>query len=245
MKKQGKTLLVFLFLNFLFPYSGALHTQEIHSIQQNIFLAKPGDYAVFSRGTQRIFVLVKSSSINSVWLEIIDFPSLLCSERNFLQETSWKSAIHHLKSPATVIVIFLSKEQLKAFSLCPKTKKLYPISNAQNIPLLIKIFKIPLTPAPKHLIKMGKDHNPWSPKVTLEESSTASATTEALLGSWPKDLSILSEADILMYFTHPTISVFPLWASINTPKGPTVLRALSVGHEATSPYEYSLPEIDA
>lgn len=244
MKKQGKTRLGFLFLGLLFFPIRLQAASPTHTIQQNIFLAKSGDFIVFSKGSQRIFILVKSASQDSVCLEIIDFPTLLYSERNLPQETSWKTAIHQLKSPAKVTVLYLSKKNIRAFSLCSKTSQLSPISNAQDLPLLSKFFTIPLEPAPKHLIKMKQDNLPWTPTVQIEEQKVSKPlTTKALHGTWPKDHTLLSETDILMYFPLPEVSVFPIWISIHLPtKGTSVLRALSVGHGSTSPYHYALPK---
>ncbi|WP_231881964.1 hypothetical protein [Candidatus Chlamydia sanziniae] len=214
------------------------------TIKQNIFLAKPGDYTVLSRGTQRIFLLVKSMTPDAVWLEILDFPCLTYRDRTLTQKTSWKIAIHQLNSSSKIFVFLLHSQYIKMFALNMETHTLVPLTSFEEAPLFSKILQLSLLPAPKELIKIqGKNQTPWSPKVSIEGTPQVSVATEMWHGLWPNDLSPLSGTDVLMYFTFPEISVFPLWASIQTPKGPVTLRTIDVGHEATSPYTYSYPQI--
>lgn len=140
MKKQGKTRLGFLFLGLLFSPIRLQAASPTHTIQQNIFLAKSGDFIVFSRGSQRIFILVKSASQDSVCLEIIDFPTLLYSERNLPQETSWKTAIHQLKSPAKVTVLYLSKKKYPSFFLVFENFSTLSHFKCPGLAFVIKIF---------------------------------------------------------------------------------------------------------
>nr|CRI42239.1 Uncharacterized protein BN1224_DC9_AO_00030 [Chlamydia pneumoniae] len=247
MKKQGKTLFLFLFLSFLFStaFSGlfASQTSSLRTIQENIFLAKTGDYTVLSRGSQRTFVLVKSTTPKTVWIEIIHFPCIAYKERPSLEQASWKTVIHQLESPSQVFVVSLSSEGSQFFSLNTRTKSLEPVGKSTTVPAFLQIFDLPLSPAPANVIKTkGKENKPWSPKVSFEGAPLTSISVNAWQGLWPKDRGPLSETGILMYFTQPDISVFPLWVSIETPKGTSIVRAVDIGHGATSPYVYSLPD---
>ncbi|WP_100933997.1 hypothetical protein [Candidatus Chlamydia corallus] len=247
MKKQGKILFLFLFLSFLFarPFSFLFASQinSLRTIQENIFLAKPGDYTVLSRGSQRTFILIKLMTSETVWMEIIHFPCIAYKERSSLEQASWKTLIHQLKSPSKVFVVSVSSQGSRCFSLNTEKKKLEPLLNSDAVPFLFRIFDLPLAPAPRNLIKSKeKGATPWSPKVSFEGAPLTPVSTNAWHGLWPKDRSPLSETGILMYFTEPNISVFPLWVSIDTPKGTSVVRAVDIGHGATSPYLYSLPD---
>ncbi|SPN73277.1 hypothetical protein C10C_0091 [Chlamydia serpentis] len=247
MKKQGKILFLTLSLSFFFciPFSSFCASKITSSqiIQENIFLAQSGDYTVLSKGSQRAFILIKSTSPKVVWLEIIHFPCIIYKERALIEKVSWKTAVHELKSPSKVFVVSLSSDGTHLFSLNTRTQNLEPIVSSNEVPFFSQIFKLRLSPAPLHLIKVeGKGNKSWFPKVSFEGAPPIPVPADAWHGFWPKDGGSLSETSILMYFATPNISPFPLWANIETPKGNTIIRALDVGHGATSPYLYSIPD---
>ncbi|WP_139415245.1 hypothetical protein [Chlamydia abortus] len=248
MKKQEKTRLfplfqrLFILVIFLCPCSA--FSQSPHSLKKNLFHAQAGDYAVFSKGGQKFFLFVKSISAETVWIEMTEFPHLSQQDRALLKNTPWKTVISHLYSPRRVFVISLSKRDLLIFSLNLKTQQLQQIQT-DDLPLFATLVQLSLNEAPVHLIKtQGKKNDPWSPRITLEGNSSVNMPVQAWHAHWPKDSSILSEKNVLMYFTAPEISVFPLWTSIETPKGSVVLRTIDVGHHAISPYSYSIPKIE-
>lgn len=234
-------LQLFLIIFLSFPFG--LKAQEIFSFKRNIFLARPGDYAVFSKGSQKIFLLVKSISPDAVWLEITEFTHLSPSERTLVKETPWKTLIHTLKSNKKISLIYLSHHQdTQVFNFNSKTCSWTPSHQNDLNPFLATLLHLSLRNAPTHLIKtQRKDQTPWSPKVSLNGMPSMKIPTQAKHTFWPPDASILSGKSILMYFTVPDISVFPIWISIDTPKGEVIIRAIDVGHDATSPLTYSFP----
>ncbi|WP_038500571.1 hypothetical protein [Chlamydia avium] len=250
MKRQEKMLsLPFMFLffliTFLFPPL-ELKAQDISSFKKNIFLARQGDYAVFSKGSQILFLLVKSTSNNAVWLEITEFSYLSPQERALVKDTPWKTLIHTLKADKKIFLIHLSHQDTAVFSFNPKTQAWIPSKQNGITPFLSTLLHLSLKNAPKHLIKTqgkGEDQIPWSPKVSLDGMHPIKVPTQAKHALWPPDASVLSGKNILMYFTVSDISVFPIWISIDTPKGAIILRAIDIGHEATSPLMCPLPII--
>ncbi|BAE81121.1 conserved hypothetical protein [Chlamydia felis Fe/C-56] len=247
MKKQEKTRLsslfqrLFVLVIFLFPCSA--FSEFSHSLKKNIFLAQTGDYAVFSKGSQKFFLFVKSASPESMWIEMTEFPHLSQQDRALIQNTPWKSLINKLLSPRRIFLISLTKQDICIFCLNPKTQELRRMQT-NDLPMFVTLLQLSLNEAPAHLIKkQGNNQSPWSPKITIEGNGSVKAPAQAWHAKWPKDSSVLSEKNVLMYFTAPEISVFPLWTSIETPKGTIVLRTIDVGHNAVSPYSYSLPNI--
>ncbi|WP_348662822.1 hypothetical protein [Chlamydia vaughanii] len=248
MKKQEKTRLfplfqrLFLVAIFLLPYH--LQAQSSHSLKTNICQAQTGDYAVFSKGQQRFFLLVKSAEANHAWIEMTEFAHLSQQERTLAKDTPWKTLIHKLTSPRKVFLIYLSSSTVNIFCVNSKTGALDLLQKDDTMPFIATLLQLSLNHAPSHLVKtQGKNQDPWSPRVSLEgRASSVKVPTQAWHATWPHDTSILSGKNVLMYFTASEISVFPVWASIDTPKGAIVLRAIDVGHEATSPYFYSLPK---
>ncbi|ANG65747.1 hypothetical protein M787_000170 [Chlamydia gallinacea 08-1274/3] len=248
MKRQEKMhplpMLFQLFLIMFLSLPFGLKAQEISSFKKNIFLAHPGDYAVLSKGSQKIFLLVKSISPDAVWLEITEFPHLSPSERTLVKDTPWKTLIHTLKAHKKISLIYLSYQDTRVFSFNSKTHSWIPSNQNDLNPFLSTLLHLSLRNAPTHLIKtQGKDQTPWSPKVSLNGMPSVKIPTQAKHTFWPPDTSALSGRSILMYFTVPDISVFPIWISIDTPKGEVIVRAIDVGHDATSPLTYSLPTI--
>lgn len=247
MKRQEKTssflwLCQFFLAIFLLPWQLAAH--DITSLKRNIFLASTGDYAVFSKGSQRIFLLVKSISSDSVWIEVTDFPYLSPPERALAKETPWKDLIHTLKANKKVFLIYLSPHNTQVFSFHSKTQTWIPSNQNDTIPFLFTLLRLSLRNAPADVIKtQGKDHSIWSPRVSLDGKRPEKIPTQAKHAFWPPDASLLSGRNILMYFTAPEVSVFPVWISIDTPKGAIIIRAIDIGHDATSSQTYTLPQL--
>ncbi|MEF9497510.1 hypothetical protein [Chlamydia sp. 04-14] len=247
MKKQEKIRLsplfqrLFILVIFFYPCSG--FAESPISVKQNIFRARAGDYAVFSKGVQKFFLFVKSVSSDTAWIEMTEFPHLSQQDRVLIQNTPWKNLINDLHSPRRVFLISLSTKDMHIFCLNPKTQQLRRLQS-EDLPVFSTLLQLSLNEAPDHLIKrQGKNRDPWSPRITVEGSYSLKTPAQAWCANWPKDSSVLSGKNVLMYFTACEISVFPLWTSIETPKGTVVLRAIDVGHEASSPYSYTLPEI--
>ncbi|WP_375793157.1 hypothetical protein O1W69_03370 [Chlamydia sp. 12-01] len=247
MKKQEKIRLsplfqrLFILVIFLCPFSAL--TEVPHSLKQNIFHARTGDYAVFSKGIQKFFLFVKSVSSDTVWIEMTEFPHLSQQDRTLIQNAQWKSLINDLHSPRRVFLISLSKEKMHIFCLNPKTQQLRRLQS-EDLPIFSTLLQLSLNKAPDHLIKrQGKNQDPWSPRITVEGNRSVKIPAQAWHANWPKDSSVLSEKNVLMYFTACEISAFPLWTSIETPKGTVILRTIDVGYDALSPYSYTLPDI--
>ncbi|AAP05404.1 hypothetical protein [Chlamydia caviae] len=248
MKKQEKIRLsslfqrLFILVLFLSPFPA--FTEAPLSLKQNIFRARTGDYAVFSKGVQKFFLFVKSVSSDTVWIEMTEFPHLSQQDRALVQNKPWKSLIHELHSPRRVFLISLSKKDIDIFCLNPKTHQLRRLQ-PEDLPIFSTLLQLSLNEAPNHLIKrQGKNQDPWSPRITIEGNCSLKTPAQAWHANWPKDSSVLSGKNVLMYFTACEISAFPLWTSIETPKGTVVLRTIDVGHDASSSYSYILPDIN-
>lgn len=241
MKKQEKMhpqnlLKVFIFfLAFFISYPSAeAHSPLQSSIQEKILTARPGDYAVLSRGSQKFFFLIRQSSSEATWVEMSEFASLTQQEKKLVEQSSWKNAFHQLQSSKKVYLLRISKNPLMIFVL--KNAQWMPLSEKDPLPFFVKILRLPLSPAPSHLIKYkGKERTPWSPRTSLN-GEPITLPSSAWISVWPKDSSPLSEKNILIYFSNNERLAFPLWTSIDTPTGTVIIKTIEMGHQAASSY---------
>lgn len=241
MKKQEKMhprnllkLFIFFFAFFVFlPFAEA---RSLHhsSMQEKILNSCSGDYAIFSRGSQKIFFLVRENSPETTWVEITEFSNLTQQEKKMIEQQSWKQAFHQLQSPRKVYLLRISRDSLSIFVL--KNTHWVSFQRKDPLPFFVKILRLPLSPAPNHLIKYkGKERTPWSPKTSFDGNPVI-LPSRAWISIWPKDSSPLSEKNILMYFSDEENLAFPLWTSIDTPTGTVIIKTLELGHQASSPY---------
>ncbi|MBQ8498456.1 hypothetical protein [Chlamydia sp.] len=245
MKKQEKIhlreLLQYLLFFFAFlpmPRAEA-HSFPPPSIQKKILSSHPGDYAVLSRGVQKIFLLIRQKSPEATWVEISEFPSLMQQEKALTEQLSWKKAFQQLRSQKRVYLLRISKHSHTIFVL--KNAQWTALQNKDSLPVFVKILQLPLTPAPLHLIKYkGKERTPWYPKTSLNGESVI-IPSSAWVSVWPEDSFLLSGKHILMYFSNDESLPFPLWTSIDTPKGAIIFKTIEIGHQATSPHP-TLPD---
>lgn len=244
MKKQEKTPLtrlfqLLVFIAILFPFCPLL-ASPLKTIRDDAFASKPGDYAVFSRGSKKIFLLVRSVSSQQVCIEIIEFASLSQKERALLQNASWKQLIHQLQSPRRIFFISLARDRLAVYCWNPSKDEWRRLEQISDHPFFVKLLQLPLSPVPQGLLRTS-GRGIWSPQAVIEGSPKQKKTIP-LLATWPKDASLLSERKIVMYFADPHVSIFPLWTSIETPTGPVIVKTIDTGHNALSPHSYALPE---
>lgn len=245
MKKQVKIPLfswkkTLVFLQAILFFTPTAYSAQ--TLKENIFLAKEGDYAVLGQGKQKFFFLIRAAQPHAVWIEVKEFTHLSPREASLLKTTPWKQAIHELTSYKRNFLIYLSSQTTLYFRFHSKENTWYPLKADDTLPTIANLLQLPLNQVPQNLRKTeGKDLTPWSPRISLEGRPPIKIPSQALSTSWPKDTSMLSGKEILMYLASPDISVFPLWIHIPTPTGSITFRTLEIGHNATSTNQHPLP----
>lgn len=226
-------------LLLIFTSSLVIHTigsaDNTISLQERLFHGHKDDYAVFAQGTKRFFTSIREVSADSLWLEITEFAFLNYQDKKLIeQQSSWKNLLPQLTSSRETFIAKISEQDSCLFALDPKTNTWKP-SSLEEAPKLFKLLKISLYSAPESKLKMDNNNEPWRPKVSLEGKTTPYQTMSVYTSTWPQDGSLLSGNCILIYFTSPTLSAFPIWTAIETFKGPVIIRTIDVGHQVTSP----------
>lgn len=245
MKHWGLLLLLQIFtINCLAcPYTTQQQVDNSkETLQNQLFRGQKNDYAVFAQASKRFFTSIREISSDTLWLEITEFPFLNYQDRQLLeQQSSWKNVIHQLTSKRETFIVKISKQESCLFVLDPKTNRLHPIS-IKAAPKLLKLLNVTLHAAPASKLKMNNDNKPWRPQISLEGQITPYQTIKMYSSTWPQDGSLLSGNCILIYFTSQNISVFPIWTSIETIKGPMIIKTIDVGHHA--PLNRALPSLE-
>lgn len=233
MKNWG--YLLFLIFVILFTDQAPLQAEDLTTVQEHLFHGKKNDYSVFAQGSKRIFVLIREISSNTVWLEFTEIPFLNYQDKKLLEQNpSWKHTIHQLTSPQETFLVKISKQEaFKLFLLDPKTKQWSPVTIDQA-PKLLHLLNIPLTAASPTQLKKYNNNQLWRPKLSCEGENFSYQTINAYSTAWPQDGSFLAGNCILVYFTSANISALPIWVSIDTFKGPVIIRTIDVGHQAIS-----------
>lgn len=237
MKKQAKMyfntqavqIYFFLFIFLFFNQETTLGISPRNlSLKENIFNSQEGDYIALTQGSQNFFLLIKAKTKNTIYLEEIFYPSLSQKDKN-IPSSSWKEKITKITSPATVYLIALSKNAPdKIYKLNHKTKTLEPLfNNTSSILYLLNNNFKPIT-------------SEWTPTTYVEGIKTKLPTT-AWKTILPKNRSLLSEQQMVIYLPDHQVSSFPILISITTPKGLSNIRSIDIGHNALSPYTYDLP----
>lgn len=139
MKKQEKMhseillkLFIFFFAFFFFLPPAEAHSPRRLSVQDKILTSCSGDYAILSRGSQKFFFLVRHNSPEATWIEISEFSCLTQQDKKLIEQLSWKEAFHQLRSPKSVYLLQISKNNFSIFVLkktsgrIPRKKILYP-----------------------------------------------------------------------------------------------------------------------
>lgn len=240
MKKQGKNI-YFLLLLAVMVYSDhpgyghsndhTLQETDSFQLQQHLKYLKTGDYAVFSQGSKKTFIMVKHASPENIFLEEISYACLLPQDR-IEPGTSWKEHILTISStPENISLFHIHRNGIDTYSFHPRKSMLKPSCHDSPTASLLTTSFIPLE---KHLLPRNKTSSlPWSPKVTVE-GNAREIPAQAFRG-------MISKYPVLIYFIDPSISIFPIWMSIQSPTGNTVIHTIDVGSGATSPYQYDLP----
>ncbi|EPP35069.1 hypothetical protein CP10139811_0264 [Chlamydia ibidis] len=242
MKKQEKTLLSALFQRLFIIITVSLpccaEASNFLTIKNQVFFAHTGDYVVFAKGSQRFFLAVKSVDNTGAWIELIEFPSLCYTDRCLLENGSWKLLVHQLTSHKKVFLIHLPKNEAHSVFSLDQESNVWNFTSPGAAPIFLNtLLSLELSPAPQQLIKtQGKDRRPWSPTVSVQGEKTSNLSAQAWHALWPKGSSLLSDKNVLIYFTSTSISPFPLWISIETSKGHIIVRAIELGKDITSPY---------
>lgn len=241
MKKQEKMhsefllkVFIFFFAFFFFLPPAEAHSPRHLSVQDKILTSCSGDYAILSRGSQKFFFLVRHNSPEATWIEISEFSCLTQQDKKLIEQSSWKETFHQLRSPKSVYLLQIARNNFSIFVL--KKNEWTHSQEKDSLPFFIKMLRLPLSPAPAHLIKYnGKTHTPWSPRTSFG-GENITLPSSAWVAVWPKDSSSLSGKNILMYFSDDTRLTFPLWTSIDTPTGPVIIKTIELGHQASSPH---------
>lgn len=211
---------------------------KISTIQDLLFKAEQGDYAVFSQGSKKIFVLVRKTDPQNIWLEISEFVSLTFQDKRILDRGSWKSVLHQLSSPRQISLTRFSLQQQSQIYIWNSKTSLWNKASATQVSRLLALLHLPLTEAPKNKIKLDSNHRPWKPRLFVEGKPTSYQTSKVYISTWPKDGSALEGNEVLLYCTTPEVSAFPLWISIDTPTGCMILKNIEMGHHATSTFPF-------
>ncbi|MCI0382349.1 MAG: hypothetical protein L0207_04790 [Chlamydiae bacterium] len=218
----------FLFLIFFYFNSANCNTPFL---KERISKASIGDYIVASIAKNNSVLFIRAKSDSHVTLEEITTP--------FIPKLSWKEwkkqgAPGH--SSWTAFQIDLNTaEVVSCFSL---TQNQFLVNDKEE-QLLPKLFAIPFTKAKeKDFKKIGlppKDGEEdrrkiWLPSLVIEGKKIDNPSFELWKAKWPKDQSLISEAEISLYLDSKRVEFpFPYFIEIQSSHYSFKIRVIDSG----------------
>jgi len=196
---------------------------------------KPGDYMITEQGGTLALLMVRFLSQDYLILEAVDIPKM------DYKHTSWKEWISQGALGHTAWVSYmldLKQDRLLEIYSHSQGSWLYA-DDPHNF--LSKLLALPLYETPEFKRKrIGPPPGEgeidrrsfWYPSVIFEGTEKDKPPITTWSSCWPQDDSIISNCDVMVYFSDTT---FPYWMEIQSPHYRAAIKTVDAGANLLSP----------